>query len=218
MTGQEFRDYVVRKFKRTDKDTELYEATTDVISDMRLQFLSEDYKEEAYSSGISAIGEYKLGLPSDFGHMIGDVTVTDTADDEDYWTLRKISKAEYDDRFPERLLTNTGKMDTATPRYYCIFGRQIFVGPVPDKTTYRYQFNYTTEDSEDITLATDPVPFTDRYRNILRAGVLAELFDGLENYEEASYWRTMFLDGLSKIAVNDDTNTNDDDPIAYGGI
>ena len=80
-TGAEMLAYVKRKFKRPDKDTEIYEAATDTIADMRLQILSEDYKEEAYISGISSLGDYRIALPSDFGHIIGDVTVTDTGDD-----------------------------------------------------------------------------------------------------------------------------------------
>ena len=218
MTGLEFRNYVVRKFIRTDKDDELYEATTDMIADMRIQFNSEDYKEEAYSSGISTIGEYKLGLPSDFGHIIGNISVIDTNTDEEEQVLRKISKDKYDEMYPERLLTDTGKMDLDTPIHYCIFAKQIYVGPVPDKTTYRYQFNYTTEDYTEITSVTDPVPFTDKYRNYLRAGVLAELYDGMENYEESSYWRNMYLQGLSKIVVNDTENIADSDQVVFHGV
>jgi hypothetical protein len=218
MTGSQFYAYVLRKFKRTDKETEAYEAMTDVITDMRLQFYSEDYKEETYSSGISAIGEYKLGLPSDFGHIIGDISMIDTDDDQEYPTLTKISKQRYDDLYPERLLSDTNKMTTLHPGHYCIYGNQVFLGPVPDKTTYRYQFNYTTEDSDDINSETDPVPFTEKYRNVVRAGVLAELYDGMENYEEANYWRTMYVDGLGKIVANDETNVQDDEQIQYSGV
>ena len=218
MDGASFYAYVLRKFKRTDKETEAYEAMTDVIADMRVQFLSEDYKEETYSSGISALGEYKLGLPSDFGHMIGNITVTETGADEEYDTLEKISKQRYDELYPERLLTSTANMDLDTPIHFCVYGKQIMVGPVPDKTTYRYQFNYTTEDYTEVTSATDPVPFTDRYRNTLRAGVLAELYDGVENFQESQYYRSVYLDGLNKIAMNDETNTQDNDSVQYSGV
>ena len=219
MTGSEFYAYVLRKFKRTDKSTEAYEAMTDVIADMRIQFLSEDYKEETYSSGITTVGEYKLGLPSDFGHMIGNISVTDTAGDEDYWTLEKVSKPRYDELYPERLLTSTTKMDLNTPRHYCIYAKQIFVGPVPDLTTYRYQFNYTTEQTAEVASDTADVPFSGyKERNTLRAGVLAELYDGMENFQESQYYRSVYLDGLSKLAANDETNTQDDGLVCYRGI
>jgi hypothetical protein len=219
MTGQEFRDYVVRKFKRTDKDTELYEATTDIIADMRIQFNSEDFKEETYSSGITSIGEYKLGLPSDFGSIIGDISIIDTNTDEDYPVLKKISKQRYDELYPERLLTDTGKMDTGTPEHFCIYANQVFVGPVPDYTTYRYQFNYSTEPTEEITSTTDSVPFTGySERNTTRSGVLMELYDGMENYEESGVWERKYLTGLSKIAINDEDNIKDEDLAVYNGI
>ena len=55
-------------------------------------------------------------------------------------------------------------------------------------------------------------------RNILRCGVLAELHDGLENFEESQYWRAMYTSGLSKIKQNDDENVADDNNVAYNGI
>ncbi len=218
MTGQEFRDYVVRKFKRTDKDTELYEAITDIIADMRIQFNSEDYKEEAFSSGISTLGEYKIGLPSDFGHMIGDITLTDPDTDEEWRTLRKISKQRYDELYSDRLLSSTTNVDLDRPLKFCIYGNQIFVGPVPDKITYRYQFNYTTENYDNIASTTTSVPFTPFNRNTLRSGVLMELYDGMENYEEGSVWESKYLRGLSKLVVNDEDNIKDEDPVTYSGF
>jgi hypothetical protein len=48
--------------------------------------------------------------------------------------------------------------------------------------------------------------------------VLAELFDGMENFDEANYWRTMYTAGLMKIKQNDDDNVQDDESVAYRGI
>lgn len=215
MTGPVFLAYLLRKFKRTDKDTEAYEAMTDTISDMRVQFDSELYKEETYVSGITALGEYKLGLPSDFGHIIGDISLTETGGDDYFPPLKKISKEKYDVKYPDRLLTDTDKMNKSQPREFCLYASQLHIGPVPDKITYRYQMNYSTEATSDITAATTLVPFTDKYRNVLRAGCLFELHDGLENYEEASYWKTVYIDGLNKIIDNDNDNISDSGGIVY---
>jgi hypothetical protein len=206
MTGAEIKAYIIRKFKRTDKDTELYEALTDVIADIRIQIRAEDFKEEAYVAGISTLGEYKLALPSDFGHIIGDITIVDTASNQQYGPIVKISKGEYDDKYGSRLLAAYSDMNSGVPQEYCIYAGQIFLGPVPDKTTYNYYINYTTEDYTEVDASTDPVPFSERYRNVLRAGVLAELQDGLQNYEEAGYWRALYVNGVSKIKSNDDDN------------
>lgn len=218
MTGSEFATYVKSIFKRTDKDTELYQATTDVISDMRLRFYSEDFKEEAYTTGLSAIGDFKVGLPSDFGHMIGDVTVTETSADQAYPPLKKISKEQYDDLYFSRLNTAVGNKGTGCPHHYCVYGKEIFIGPPVDRTTYELQFNYTTESSEEVDADTDPVPFTDKYRKILRAGVLAELYDLMENFTQAEQWRAKYEADLNKLATSDDAYTNDNDLVQYNGI
>ena len=218
MTGAEFLAYVKRKFKRTDKDTEIYEAATDTIADMRLQIVSERYKEEAYLSGIDVLGEYRLAVPSDFGHMIGDVSITETGNDEYYKPLEKISKLKYDELYGDRLLTNVSNVSTGVPKHFCVYGDQIFLGPVPDLTTYRYQINYTTEGYDEVAADTDPVPFTTKYRNILRAGVLSEVHDGLESYEESNYWRAIYTTGLRKIMDNDDSNISDSELVRYSGV
>jgi len=217
MTGPEFLAYVKRVFKRTDKDTELYEAMTDTITDMRLQIHAEDYKEEAYIAGITTLGDYRISLPSDFGHLIGNVTLIDN-DGAYVKTLNKISKQSYDSKYGDRLYTTTSNIEDAIPSDFCIYANQIYLGPVPDSTTYRYQINYTTEDSDDIDSSTTSVPFTDSYRNVVRAGTLAEIYAGLEAFDESNYWRAMYVDGLVKIKANDDSNIADSESVVYHGI
>jgi len=221
MTGAEALAYVKRKFLRTDKDTEIYEALTDVISDMNVRFKSEDYKEETYVAGISTVGEYQIALPSDFGHLTGNISIIDTAGDEYYPELQKISKNLYDLKYPDRLLSDTGKMNLSTPREFCIYAGQIYIGPVPDLTTYQYQLNYTTENTAAITSLTDPVRFTSelRHRNILRNGVLFELHDGLGNYEEAAYYKSLYLADLQAIIDMERINSSaTSENVAYHGV
>jgi hypothetical protein len=221
MTGTEFLNYVLRKFIRTDKDTEVYEATTDTISLMRIKFNPESYKEEAYLAGISNVGDYALGVPVDFGQIIGTISMTETAADQQYSNLKKISKLEYDEKYTDRLLTTASNKNTGVPAEFCIYGNQFLIGPVPDLITYRYYINYTTESSSDVTSASDPVPFTQelRYRNVLRNGVMFELHDGLENFEEASYYKALFLDGLNDIQLQEARNTSSSGlAVRYNGI
>jgi hypothetical protein len=217
MTGSEFLTYVKRVFARTDKDTEIYEATTDVISDIRIQIKSEEYKEEAYVAGINTIGEYRLALPSDFGHLIGLITLVDNNGNY-VSTLNKLSKQSYDNKYGDRLYSDVSNVLTGVPEDFCIYAKQIYLGPVPDDTSYKYYLNYTTEDFKEIEAATDPVPFTDKYRNVLRAGVLAELYLGLDAFEDAAYWRQIFNSGVLKIKSNDDDNITSMSNIQYSGI
>ena len=221
MTGAETYAYILRKFIRPDKETEVYEAITDVISDIHVKFKPADYTEETYVSGISTVGEYQIALPSDFGHIIGTISLTDTSGDTQYDNLKKISKQTYDAKYTDRLLTSTGNMNLSVPRDFCIYAGQIYVGPVPDLTTYRYQMNYTTENTSEIASDTAVVPFTSelRDRNMLRNGVLFELHDGLENFEEAAYYKALFLDGIKGLIERERRNAAPtSENVAYNGI
>ena len=217
MTGAEFLAYVKRKFKRTDKDTEIYEATTDVIADIRLQLRTEDYKEEAYTADISVLGDYRVSLPTDFGHLIGDITLIDDTGSMNR-KLKKMSKQSYDDKYPERLHTDVSNVDLGVPVDYCIYSGQVYLGPVPDDITYKYYMNYTTEDYAATTALTDPVPYSERYRQMLRYGVLADLYDGLDFIEEAQIQQQKYMSELLKLKVNDDENIDDKDLVKYHGI
>jgi hypothetical protein len=180
--------------------------------------LSDDYKEESYSTSIAAVGDYRLSLPSDFGHIIGSVSITDPDTDESYPPLAKISKEHYDELYHDRLLADAGNINTDRPRHFCIYAEQIYLGPVPDKITYKYQFNYTTENSTDIVAGATAVPFTDKWRYYVRAGVLSQLYKGLEMFDEAGQWEIEYERGIAKIAANDKSNTDAFEQIQYHGI
>jgi hypothetical protein len=217
MTGAEFLAYVKRVLKRTDKDTEIYESTTDVIADIRMQLKTEDYKENIAITGISTLGEVTLSLPSDFKHLIGDVVFVDDASGYTK-VLNKISKQTYDIMFGDYLHSAVTDMNTGIPSSYCLYGNEILVGPVPDSISYEYYINYTTEDFAEITAVTADVPFSGKYRKILRYGVLADVYEGMEFFEEANQWRALYVDGLMKIKITDDKNVDDKECVAYHGF
>ena len=215
MTGSEFLTYVKNIYKRTDKDSEIYEATADIIADVRLRIKTQDYAEEAFTTGIASLGDYQLGLPSDFGHLIGDITLIDVDADQELGPLRKISKQTYDEMYGDRLLTNE---DEGEPRHFCIYAEQVYLGPVPDKITYKYQLNYTTEDYAAIAAGTDPVPFTDRYRVMLRAGVLYQMFCLVADFERADKWQAEYERELVKLKAKYDDDIKSREPIRYSGV
>jgi hypothetical protein len=217
MTGLEFHNYILSNFKRTDKSAEIYLAITDTIADMRLQFLSAKHTEEAYLT-IDTLGEYRLPFPSDMGHFVGTINIIDTDTDEWLAALTKISKQRYDELYPDRLLTNIGNKNTGTPRHFAIQGEQIFIGPVPDKIDYQYSINYTTEDFAATTSASTDVPFSTKYRAILRAGVLADLHRGIENYDESTFWKNEYQEGLSKIVSSEYQDKQDTESVQYSGV
>lgn len=217
MTGQQVYDYVLSVFKRTDKSAEVYDAILDTIMDMRLHFNSEDFKYES-SAQVFNIGDYKISLPADFGHLIGNITPKDTASDISYQPLIKISKQRYDEKYFRRIIDTIPNRLNGIPIEFCIFGQEIFIGPPVDKATYKFQINYTTENATAITASTADVPFSDRHRKTIRYGAIKELYIMLENYTEAEAWSNLYEADILKIIKNDMENISDNDVIEYSGV
>ncbi len=202
MTGSEFYDYVVRTFKRTDKSAEVYDAITDTVSDMCERVEFEDTKVEAYTvSGISALGDYKIDLPSNFGRLIGDVR---WSDQDDSYTLTRLSKQEFNEKFgdPDGVDPIDGE-----PTHYCVFGNQILLGPVPDDTTYEYQIDYSTFPADVVTSSTTEVLFTDKARECVKFGALARLFEVIEQFDLADRYRVRFENELTQFVAREKENT-----------
>ena len=209
-TGSAFYTYVLAVFKRTDKSTEVYEAITDAVMDIKLRYPFEDFKEEAYSTSLDTAGEYKLNLPDDFGHLLDDVILIDNTGGSK--VLVKRSKATFDTLYPDREETN---YDTGVPKDYCVYGGQIFVAPIPNKTTYVYQINYSTEAATTIDADTASVPFTDKYRWILREKVLEFLYLGLGNDTEGAKWRELAEAHIPQIIASNEYDVSASETVNY---
>jgi hypothetical protein len=209
MTGANFYNYVLQVLKRTDKSTETYTAVADTVMDMRSRMFSEDaLKVSAALTGCSTIGNYELTLPTDFGHLVGDVLIKDTAADDVYLPLNRITKPEWDIEHNQAIATAVGNRLTGTPINYCMFAGKIYVGPPVDKTTYEFKINYTLEDEPTYTAATAAVPFTEQFREVVRAGTLQRMFREIGNYPESDIWGAVYAEGVNNIIDNDEANRN----------
>lgn len=207
MTGLQLYNYVLQVLKRTDKSTETYTAIADTVMDMRSRMISEDaLKVSTALTGISAIGDYILDLPTDFGHLIGDVLIKDTSADDVYTPLIRIIKSEWDIKYNQALATSVGNRLTGTPIEYCIFAKSIYIGAPVDKTTYEFKINYTSEDIPTYTSGTTTIPFCDQFREVVRAGVLQRMFREIGNYTESDIWGSVYIDGVNNIISNDEFN------------
>lgn len=194
MTGATWLAYLKRAFKRTDKDTEIFEATTDVVRDMRMKVpMLDDEVNKQTLDAITIVGDYKLNLEPDNQMLLGDVTVRDGTNSRQ---LNKVSKAVFDRRYPNPDASNVSK---GMPEDFCVFQGQMFFGPVPDKTTYEYWINYLQDDMESIELASLAVPYSNRYRLYLKWGVLAILYSDLKNNEEAVKNGSLYDNALKEV-------------------
>lgn len=189
MTGSEFRAYILRLgFSRDDKDTEIYEAITDAIQEMRRRFMFDEAEtEKTTTDTISVDGDFKLSVESDFGLLL-DVILQDGTTAKE---LDNMTKAQFDALYPDINVT----ADRGYPKHFCLYGGYIYIGPIPDATTYTYRKNYSYR-AGTVTSSTTGVPFTNVYRDILAENVLMRLYTMLQAHDEAAIHEGKFEKGF----------------------
>lgn len=200
-SGSEFRDYVLRRgFKRTDKDAELYEATTDAIQEMRRRFMFDEAEVDTTTADtISVAGDYRIAVESDLGLLLNVIL----QDGEDGTPLVKKTKAQFDELYPYNAVDPSS---SGYPEHYCVYGGYIYLGPIPDSTAYTYRVNYSRR-AGTITSSSTGVPFTDLYRDILSDLVLSKLYDGLDEPDKANYYRASFENGFLRATQRERRNS-----------
>ena len=213
MTGATLYTYVLEIFKRTDKSTEVYKSMTDTIMDLTSLHPFNEMKVEAYTTGgITSATDYRLEVPSDFQHLIGHVRLIDGDESK---VLIKLSKPQFDIKYP--YLSNTDS-DPDVPKHYCYWNSQILIGPIPDDATYGYEIGYARKHTTDIDSSTTSVPLTSNYRELVRAGVLARAFEGLEDYEKAAYWHARYDRNLQIVMKIETQNAYVSTNVAYTDV
>lgn len=195
MSGSDWLTYVLRAFKRTDKDDEVFDETNAAIAEIRRRIVtSRDEKETATTDTISTLGEYRIDVETDWGLPVSDVFIRD-ANDGRY--LIPISKARFDQLYS---IYGTTGINRARPEHYCIFANQIHVGPVPDKTDYVYVTSYGRTNLTPVTSDSEAVPYTTKdYKEIMRHGVLFRLYGLLENDTQEAKHLAFWEKGLREI-------------------
>ena len=181
MAGSDWAEYVRRGgWKRTDKDTELYESTTDAIQELRRRYGFDEAKGDTETTDtISTLGDFALDVESDFGLII-DVIMED---DENAHVLVQLSRAQFNEEYPDIHVTN----DRGYPKHFTIDNGEILIGPVPDSTDYTYRKTYSKAGGT-ITSTTTAVPFTALYREMLRYFTLQRLWEIVDRYDRAQYF------------------------------
>jgi hypothetical protein len=184
MTGSDFYDYLVRTFGRTDKPTEVYEAITDTIRDLRLRYHFDEATEELTSTDtIGTLGDFKIELESDMAMLLG--VVVEDGDTAHPLTLR--TKKQFDELYPDINVTDNGGF----PSDYCIFGGSIYIGPQPDSTGYVYRLSQSTRGGV-VTSSTTAIPFTGVDRELVKHGALSRLFVVMEEPNLAAVHEALF--------------------------
>lgn len=201
MSGSEWRDYVLRGgFRRTDKDTELFEETTDAIQEMRRRFIFDESEVEMTTTDtISVLGDFKIDVESNFGLLLGVIL----EDGTNATPLIQLSKSEFNNRYP---YNNVDTTFTGYPRHFTIYKGQIQIGPIPDRISYGYRLSYSKR-AGTILSSTVSVPFTVTYRDVLRANVLSRLWMIMDDYDKAATFKQSFEVGFENAKTRERLNS-----------
>lgn len=200
MSGTDWLAYVLRGgFKRTDKETEVFEETTDAIQEMRRRFMFDEAEAETITTDtISVLGDYRLSVESDFGLLLGVVI----EDGKIATPLVHVSKHDFEQLYPDINVTS----DRGYPKYFTIFGGSILIGPAPDRVSYSYRLSYSTRGGTVIG-STVGVPFTAAYRDVLRANVLARLWMLMDEYDKAATFKASFEEQFTFVTRRERNNS-----------
>ena len=206
MTGAELLAYIKRTFKRTDKDTELYEAITDTITAIKNKKPTEDFR--AYSDISVSANDWRFAYESDFEYVTKFVLL----DGDDSRTLKRISFSKIMDleQYPDR-----SGVDTDKPSHVAVEGKYIYIfRPSDDSYTLRV-WHTTATDDYAVAAGTDPVPFSARYREMLKAGALYRIYRDLTLDNEAAKWEVIFQGLYEDFQDLEYDNTNDEQRVVF---
>ncbi len=195
MTGAEFYAYVMRTFKRTGKETEMYEAISDAVAQIELDLNADKYKKESSALTITTLGDYEITLPTDIGVPVGRLKIED---DEDSYPLTKISKTEFDLLCPDPHYAYTSG-DKGRPVKYCIWGGKILLYQVPDSISYEYILNYAYINTSAIVTGTATVPFSSiDDRIMLKYKALGLIWGDMEDDSRQQKYETLYQIELNR--------------------
>jgi hypothetical protein len=200
LSGTQWLAYVLRGgFKRTDKDTEVYEETTDAIQELRRRFAFDEAEVEMTTTDtISVLGDYKIDIETDMGLVLG----LNVIDGENATPLIFKSKREFNALYPDISVTN----DKGYPEHFTMFDGQFQIGPIPDRTDYLFRIDYSSR-AGIVTSATTGVPFTNLYRDILRDNVTYRLFKLMGDMTNAAEFRSAFEQGFLQATRRERANS-----------
>jgi hypothetical protein len=191
-SGLTMRNYIVDSgWIRDDMDEQLYQAMTDTILEMEQLFdFDERNVESVTTDTIVTLGDYKIAMEADMGHLISVVII----DGSFSRPLIPASKALFDALYPNPSVDN----DTGFPERFCAYGGYLLIGPCPDKVSYQYRMAYSQRLVSAIDELTNPVPFSAKYREIIKDGTTGRLFKMVKNWDIAERFNNDYASGMGR--------------------
>lgn len=186
-----FKTYVKQILIRTDKDTEIVQAYNDAIIAVAAKMPHGAYKYQSYLPLVAQQEDYPL--PSTIVHLLHPVKLLEgTGTNDSGWPLNRLTKQEYDEEYPNP--NRASPSITGVPTDYCIYSGSILIGPLPETGTDDYLEIDWTKVPTDISGDSETPALPDYWREVLRQMVLKRIYEGLELFQEAQYWRSLYED------------------------
>jgi len=214
MTRLEFLSYVKNEFKRTDKDSEIYEALDDTLYDLTTEHDFHVHQTEQSISLIADTYEYSLTSYS-MSMLLGPVLYLDDTGDAD--PLIKLSKASFDLRFPDLTATD---FDKDEPQYYAVYGNAIFIAPFPDTVTTESILVPISTIATKLVGDSDTPAFEDQWREVIKFGVLFRVWTQLGDFGKSQAQDNLLLyqRGIEKMKKIDKSKDRGPLMAMYRGI
>lgn len=200
MTRLLFLSYVTRVLKRTDKNTEIYEAYNETIRDISSRAKFQEYAFQSYVACVQGQEDYPL--PTTLLHLQHPVRLLEgSATNDSGNPLTHISKAEYDRREPN---PNRTSPDEGRPGAYTIYSNSILLTPIPDGAGYLLEINWCNVPT-NLSGDSDVSSFNELWDEILKHGTLFRMFALLGMYQDSEYWRALYETGIRRmVEINSD--------------
>lgn len=189
MTLSDFKTYLKRDFKRTDKDTEIVDAYNKAIMQVAVRIPHGNYKFQSYLACV--VGQEDYALPTTLIHLIHPVKLLDGSDSTDEgYLLEKLTKEAYDIREPNPNRTNPSK---GKPTAYAVYSSSILLTPIPDSADYLIEINWGRRPT-DLSGDLDMSSLGSEWDEVLKWMALSRLYAGLDMMDEAKQWRNLYED------------------------
>ena len=189
MTRLQFLSYVIRVFKRTDKDTEIYEALNETIKDVVSRHPFSDYDFQSYVS--TTVGQEDYTLPATLLYLRHPIRMLDgNLSTDSGRPLTFLTKEQYDALEPN---PNRANPDTGKPSHYTIFSNQILLYPIPDSASYLLEINWGKGHGDvELTSGDQTASLGSHWDEVLKWGVLFRVYASVEQHEVGEYWRNLY--------------------------
>jgi hypothetical protein len=187
MTRLAFYNYVLSDFKRDDKDTEIYKGYNDTIKHISNLEGVGNLKFQSYILLNAGYEDYPL--PGDHCHIFHPIRFIEAINSTTGYPLNKMEKDDWSAKYPNPnnpdILT---KGPTGRPVDYCVWSDSFLLGPVPDKSTYLVELDWSKKPtSQDF--PADIHQLGEEWDEVLKWGTLARLYESIGLTDEADrYW------------------------------